>query len=107
AILFSTSRRRHTRFSRDWSSDVCSSDLGGVVHERARLVVGADGLHSRVAKEVGAPVVEDRGILQCAYYTYWSGVEVGGMEAFVRDDTGAAAIPTNDGLPCIPVVWPR
>src|SRR5690606_40184242 len=25
--LFS-SRRRHTRFSRDWSSDVCSSDLG-------------------------------------------------------------------------------
>src|SRR5690606_41068829 len=25
-ILFS-SRRRHTRFSRDWSSDVCSSDL--------------------------------------------------------------------------------
>src|SRR5690606_40084296 len=24
-----SSRRRHTRFSRDWSSDVCSSDLGG------------------------------------------------------------------------------
>src|SRR5690606_40982035 len=23
------SRRRHTRFSRDWSSDVCSSDLTG------------------------------------------------------------------------------
>src|SRR5690606_40060625 len=30
--------RRHTRFSRDWSSDVCSSDLGadaGVVPEQA------------------------------------------------------------------------
>src|SRR5690606_40365385 len=26
AFVFS-SRRRHTRFSRDWSSDVCSSDL--------------------------------------------------------------------------------
>src|SRR5690606_40078135 len=26
-----SSRRRHTRFSRDWSSDVCSSDL--VSHE--------------------------------------------------------------------------
>src|SRR5690606_41053753 len=24
-----SSRRRHTRFSRDWSSDVCSSDLDG------------------------------------------------------------------------------
>src|SRR5690606_39562957 len=28
-IFFFSSRRRHTRFSRDWSSDVCSSDLGG------------------------------------------------------------------------------
>src|SRR5690606_4839668 len=26
-LLFFSSRRRHTRFSRDWSSDVCSSDL--------------------------------------------------------------------------------
>src|SRR5690606_40710685 len=26
-IFFFSSRRRHTRFSRDWSSDVCSSDL--------------------------------------------------------------------------------
>src|SRR5690606_39381854 len=25
---FVTSSRRHTSFSRDWSSDVCSSDLG-------------------------------------------------------------------------------
>src|SRR5256886_10583143 len=27
-ILFFSSRRRHTRFDCDWSSDVCSSDLG-------------------------------------------------------------------------------
>src|SRR3712207_2154802 len=26
-----SSRRRHTRYWRDWSSDVCSSDLGGFV----------------------------------------------------------------------------
>ena len=25
--FFFSSRRRHTRFGRDWSSDVCSSDL--------------------------------------------------------------------------------
>src|SRR6266436_8935543 len=33
-FFFFSSRRRHTRCSRDWSSDVCSSDLiplGGVV----------------------------------------------------------------------------
>src|SRR5690606_12912338 len=28
--FFFSSRRRHTRFSRDWSSDVCSSDLGRI-----------------------------------------------------------------------------
>src|SRR5690606_40467544 len=28
--FFFSSRRRHTRFSRDWSSDVCSSDLAQV-----------------------------------------------------------------------------
>src|SRR5690606_40672577 len=28
-LFFFSSRRRHTRFSRDWSSDVCSSDLQG------------------------------------------------------------------------------
>src|SRR5690606_39293959 len=28
-VFFFSSRRRHTRFSRDWSSDVCSSDLPG------------------------------------------------------------------------------
>src|SRR5207302_3317349 len=30
-IFFFSSRRRHTSFSRDWSSDVCSSDLGVLI----------------------------------------------------------------------------
>src|SRR5687768_13404914 len=29
-FFFFSSRRRHTRCSRDWSSDVCSSDLGQI-----------------------------------------------------------------------------
>src|SRR5690625_6722666 len=28
-VFFFSSRRRHTRWPRDWSSDVCSSDLTG------------------------------------------------------------------------------
>src|SRR5690606_18750534 len=32
-FFFFSSRRRHTRFSRDWSSDVCSSDLERIVRE--------------------------------------------------------------------------
>src|SRR5207302_6783545 len=32
--FFFSSRRRHTRFSRDWSSDVCSSDLDAASQHR-------------------------------------------------------------------------
>src|SRR6266511_1431297 len=35
-FFFFSSRRRHTRFSRDWSSDVCSSDLVAVEGEGQR-----------------------------------------------------------------------
>src|SRR6266487_5019196 len=31
SVFFFSSRRRHTRWTGDWSSDVCSSDLAGFV----------------------------------------------------------------------------
>src|SRR5690606_40012766 len=34
-----SSRRRHTRFSRDWSSDVCSSDLRIEMNVRTLLLI--------------------------------------------------------------------
>src|SRR5205809_1427425 len=43
--FFFSSRRRHTRCSRDWSSDVCSSDLRSApqqLFEDARLVLLED-----------------------------------------------------------------
>src|SRR5215217_5352323 len=48
AHFFFSSRRRHTRYWRDWSSDVCSSDLGvraGRLSEVPRL---PRRLHARV-----------------------------------------------------------
>src|SRR3712207_6986538 len=36
SLLFFSSRRRHTRYWRDWSSDVCSSDLSAVQTVRVR-----------------------------------------------------------------------
>src|SRR5690606_40587875 len=48
--FFFSSRRRHTRFSRDWSSDVCSSDLyrcgssSRRVAERPGLGSGVDSI---------------------------------------------------------------
>src|SRR5436309_4554922 len=41
-LFFFSSRRRHTRFSRDWSSDVCSSDLGTKRPGLRLLTVGTD-----------------------------------------------------------------
>src|SRR2546430_4457592 len=41
---FFSSRRRHTRFDCDWSSDVCSSDLCDLV-ELWGIIVGVDILH--------------------------------------------------------------
>src|SRR3712207_8496787 len=38
--FFFSSRRRHTRYWRDWSSDVCSSDLPDV---ETHVPVGGDG----------------------------------------------------------------
>src|SRR5690606_40590297 len=36
---FFSSRRRHTRFSRDWSSDVCSSDLVSLKGQKLSIKV--------------------------------------------------------------------
>src|SRR5207253_5058368 len=44
-----SSRRRHTRWPRDWSSDVCSSDLGFMAKYETWLVSIADGKKMIVA----------------------------------------------------------
>src|SRR3712207_8841803 len=48
SFFFFSSRRRHTRYWRDWSSDVCSSDLGAIELRGVVLAFGAvraiDGL---------------------------------------------------------------
>src|SRR3712207_7536487 len=36
-LFFFSSRRRHTRYWRDWSSDVCSSDLAVAVGSQGGL----------------------------------------------------------------------
>src|SRR5690625_7576375 len=45
ASFFFSSRRRHTRWPRDWSSDVCSSDLRLCERDPARKVGGPADLH--------------------------------------------------------------
>ena len=72
----------------------------------ARLVIGADGTNSRVARMVDAPRYNEKPVLQCAYYTFWRDLDTDGMETVIRPDRGWGAIPTNDGLTIVVVGWP-
>jgi flavin-dependent dehydrogenase len=78
---------------------------GATVVEKARIVIGADGMRSLVARIVDAPQYRTKPPLECAYYTYWSGVPIEGFEIFRRDRRLIFASMTNDGLTCIGVVW--
>ncbi len=82
---------------------------GGASHEeRARLVVGADGRRSLVARAVAAPAYRARPSLTCVYYAYWSGVaSEGEVEAYLRPRRVILLFPTNDGQVCTYLAWPR
>src|SRR2546421_5306137 len=76
-LFFFSSRRRHTRSDRDWSSDVCSSDLGadGEARRFVQLALGCNldqlagdlkqaRLHPRLAR-LPAPTAETIDIDVC------------------------------------------
>jgi flavin-dependent dehydrogenase len=71
---------------------------GTPVTEKARIVIGADGKHSLVARSVAAPVYNERPKLCCNYYSYWSGVPIKGTELYVRERRMFVLDSTNDGL---------
>jgi 2-polyprenyl-6-methoxyphenol hydroxylase-like FAD-dependent oxidoreductase len=79
---------------------------GGTIDERARIVIGADGVHSLVAKAVGAAEYEVRPPLTTNYYTYYSGFEAGDLEQYIRDYQAVGCFSTHDGLTLIAVLWP-
>jgi 2-polyprenyl-6-methoxyphenol hydroxylase-like FAD-dependent oxidoreductase len=79
---------------------------GASVTERARIVIGADGRNSHVAKAVHPEQYHDKPMLQWGTYTYWSGLPVDGMEVVIRPERGWAAIPTNDDLTMLVMGWP-
>jgi flavin-dependent dehydrogenase len=79
---------------------------GRPMTHRARVVVGADGRQSRVARCVQAAQYLEKPRLQWAYYTYWRDLPVDGFTTVIRPDRGWGAFPTNDGLTLVVVGWP-
>ena len=76
------------------------------IEERARVVIGADGVNSFVARTVRAPEYDCRPVAACAYYSYFSGVTQDDIELYVRDRYAFGGAPTNDGLHLVMVNWP-
>src|SRR6266498_350259 len=82
--FFFSSRRRHTRCGRDWSSDVCSSDLGVADHP------GGD---QQGEEEQPDPDVEE--IVLGAVCLLWLCVVWGPHEKSGRRDPGEPVAPRH------------
>jgi flavin-dependent dehydrogenase len=80
---------------------------GELVTEQAKIVIGADGMRSLVARGVQAATYNTRPAFTVAYYSYWSGVPVEGVELYPRPDRMIVAVPTNDGQTVVVVYWPN
>src|SRR6266568_1920498 len=103
--FFFSSRRRHTRWNCDWSSDVCSSDL------RALVLAEPDSAGRSVADAVRAHPAWTSGTARSERALHQavpgllvkSGAE--GVQAFALADGRAGAVKMEDGGPrAIPAI---
>src|SRR3712207_4251776 len=64
--FFFSSRRRHTRYWRDWSSDVCSSDLVRILRDAgaAPFIVPAMGSHGGATAEGQVEILKSLGVTE-------------------------------------------
>src|SRR5690606_41198731 len=80
-LFFFSSRRRHTRFSRDWSSDVCSSDL---TEDSYRKVIRLNLLQEKALTD-GVDVTDEE--IQAQYER--QGTELNARHILVADEETA------------------
>jgi 2-polyprenyl-6-methoxyphenol hydroxylase-like FAD-dependent oxidoreductase len=80
---------------------------GATVTEHAKVVIGADGRNSFVAKSVQPDQYNEKPPVSPAFYSYWSGVGSSGFEVAVREPFGMAAFPTHDDLTLLIVGLPQ
>jgi len=85
---------------------VLEDESGYVQRVTSRVVVGADGMRSTVARLVGAPTYRVGQHASATMYGHWGGLEVGGYEWYFAPGLSAGAIPTNAGQVCVSVSVP-
>jgi flavin-dependent dehydrogenase len=79
---------------------------GKTVTESAKVVIGADGRHSLVAKTVRPPQYHEKPPVQVSYYTYFSNLPTDGFRTTIRPYRGWATMPTHDDLTLVIAGWP-
>jgi 2-polyprenyl-6-methoxyphenol hydroxylase-like FAD-dependent oxidoreductase len=114
ALLVDAARESGVEVREDYHVDALLRGPEGTVRgirsddrvDTARIVIGADGRNSHVAKAVRPEEYQTKPRLQYAYYTYFSDLPTGGFETFIRPDRGFACAPTHDGLTMVVMGWP-
>lgn len=81
---------------------------GSAFTAHARVVVGADGSHSRVARAVGADAYNEYPKEQGTYntYSYFTGVNLDGVTFYSRSERMIYAWHTNDGRALVGIIQP-
>ena len=74
---------------------------GRIANVHARLVVGADGRRSTIARLAAAPLTHATTHTSGFVYGYWSDLDADGYEWAYRPGAAAGFIPTNDGQTCV------
>jgi flavin-dependent dehydrogenase len=72
----------------------------------SRMLVGADGLRSSVARMVNAPIYRFGQHATATMYGHWRGLSVDGYQWYFGAGVAAGAIPTSDGETCVFVSVP-
>lgn len=74
--------------------------------EEARIVIGADGRNSFVARTVGVASYRDHPGTACGFYSYYEGMPGESADLILGDHHALFSFPTNDGLTCLAVEAP-
>ena len=77
-----------------------------MLHLRAGIVIGADGIRSTVARLAGADVYRRGDYATGVLYGYWPGVPVEGNQWYWQSNAAVGAIPTNNEETCVFVAVP-
>jgi flavin-dependent dehydrogenase len=83
-----------------------TDSLGQTREVSARMVVGADGVRSKLAGWFAAPVLDRHPAETALFYTYFEGLDADGFEFDLGDGGFCGVFPTHDAQACVWVCGP-